>query len=206
MTPFAPTAHPPELGRDDIHVWFCPQWRVGERSAQSPAVRALLAAYLDADDVLIDYDARGKAHVHDDALHFNVSHSGDALALAVSRSQPLGVDLEYPRRPRRALELAQRFFTRREAEILAFLTESERQIAFLRLWTCKEAWVKADGGGLAAGLHRATFELDERGEITGPRDRSWQVVPFEPAASFYGAVAWRGEPRPVSYLLGAMVR
>lgn len=206
MTSFAPTAHPPALGRDDIHVWFFPQWLAGQRSAQSPAVRSLLAGYLDAKDVDIDYDARGKAHVRGDILHFNVSHSGEALALAVSRSQPLGVDLEHARRPRRALDLARRFFAPDEAKILEGLPESERQIAFLRLWTCKEAWVKADGGGIAAGLHHATFELGKRGEIAHPRDRSWQAVPFEPATDFWGAVAWRGQPRPISYLLGAIVR
>jgi 4'-phosphopantetheinyl transferase len=206
VTSFVPTAHPPALGHDDIHVWFLPQWQAEGRAAQSPVVRSLLAAYLDVGDVNVGYDVHGKAHVDGDALHFNVSHSGDALVLAVSRSQPLGVDLEHPRRPRRALELAQRFFAPDETESLARLPESERQIAFLRLWTCKEAWVKADGGGLAAGLHRALFAFDAYGEIAGPRDRSWQVVPFEPATGFCGAVAWRGGPRPVSYLLGAMVR
>ena len=203
-----PTAQPPALGRDDIHVWFFPQWRAGARSAASQTVRSRLAAYLDADvaDIHIDYDARGKAHVRGDLLQFNVSHSGDALALAVSHSLPLGIDLEHQRRPHRALELAQRFFAPHEAEALARLPESRLQTAFLQLWTCKEALVKADGGGISAGLHRAVFDLDGNVEITGPRDRSWQVVPFVPDAGFLGAVAWRGEPRPVIYLLGTMVR
>ena len=208
VTPFAPTAHPPALGRDDIHVWFFPQWGVEGRSAASLTVRSWLAAYLDADvaDIHIDYDARGKAHVRGDLLQFNVSHSGGALAFAVSRSQPLGVDLEHQRRPRRALELAHRFFAPHEADALARLPEARLQSAFLRLWTCKEALVKADGGGISAGLHRAVFDLDENAEIASPRDRSWQVVPFAPAAGFLGAVAWRGEARPVIYLLGTMVR
>ena len=207
-TPFAPTAAPPALGHDDIHVWFFPEWRAEGRSAVSSAVRDWLAGYLgtDATDIDIDYDARGKAHVRGQALQFNLSHSGGALALAVSRTQPLGVDLEHLRRPRRVAELARRWFAPHEADILAHLPEPERQIAFLRLWTCKEALLKAEGSGLAGALHRAIFDMDERGAITGPRDRSWQVATFTPAAGFHGAVAWRGQPRPVRCLLGAMKR
>jgi len=205
VTSFAPAEHPPALGRDDIHVWFFPEWNVGGRSAESTIVRSLLADYAGA-DVAIDYDARGKAHVRGDALHFNLSHSGGALALAVSRSQSLGIDLEHRRRPRRVVELARRFFAPHEAEVLETLPEPERQDAFLRLWTRKEALVKAEGSGIAGGLHRAVFDIDDRGEVAGPRDRSWQVVPFEPAAGFQGAVAWRGAPRSLSYLVRRIVR
>jgi 4'-phosphopantetheinyl transferase len=205
VTPFAPAAQPPPLGRDAIHVWFFPQWSATGRSAESAAVRSLLGAYAGA-EIAIDYDARGKAHVRGDPLHFNVSHSGGALALAISRSQPLGVDLEHERRPRRTLELAQRFFAPHEAQALQQRPDAERQTAFLRLWTCKEAMVKAEGVGIAGGLHRAVFDFDDRGQPAGPRDRAWQVVPFEPASGFYGAVAWRGEPRPVSYLVRTTVR
>ena len=162
-------------------------------------MRSLLSVYA-GEDVVIDHDARGKAHIRGDRLHFNVSHSGGALALAVSRSQPLGVDLEHQRRPRRTLELAQRFFAPHEAQVLERMPEPERQLAFLRLWTYKEARVKAEGTGISGALHRAVFDFDERGEIAGSRDRSWQVVPFVPAAGFYGALAWRGLARPISHL------
>lgn len=205
MTPFVPAAHPPLLGRDDIHVWFFPQWNVAGRSAESSVVRSKLGDYAGA-DVVIEYDARGKAHVRGDSLHFNISHSGGALALAISRSQPLGIDLEHQRRPRRVLELAERFFAPHEAEALGRLSEVERQIAFLRLWTRKEALVKAEGSGISGGLHRAVFDFDGQGEIGGPHDRSWQVVPFEPAAGFLGAVAWQGNLRPISYLVRTIVR
>jgi 4'-phosphopantetheinyl transferase len=193
-------AQPPPLGRDDIHVWFFPQWGIAGRSAESPAVRSLLRDYAGV-DVMIDYDARGKAHIRGDPLHFNVSHSGGALALAVSRSQPLGIDLEHHRRPRRVTELAHRFFAPHEAQVLERLPEPERQIAFLGLWTRKEALVKAEGTGISGGLHRAVFDVEEQGEIGGPRDRSWQVLPFVPAPGFHGALAWRGPPRPVSHLI-----
>lgn len=205
MTPFAPAAQPPPLGHDDIHVWFYPQWNTAGRSAESSIVQAMLRSYAGS-DVVVEHDARGKAHVRGDLLHFNVSHSGGALALAISRSQPLGIDLEHQHRPRRAIELAQRFFAADEAAALSRMSEAERQIAFLQLWTRKEALLKAEGVGLAGGLHRAVFDFDADGEIAGPSDRSWQVVPFEPAAGFHGAVAWRGGPRPVSYLVCTMVR
>jgi 4'-phosphopantetheinyl transferase len=181
-------------------LWFFPQWSIAGRSGESSIVRSLLGAYV-GDEVAIDYDIRGKAQVRGDRLQFNVSHSGGALALAVSRSQPLGIDLEHERRPRRVSELAHRFFAAHEAAALEHLPEMERQTTFLQLWTRKEALVKAEGVGISGALHRAVFDFDDHGEIAGPSDRSWQVLPFVPAAGFYGALAWRGPLRPISYLV-----
>ncbi len=161
----------------------------------------LLAAYLcvDAATLRIERGEHGKprlASAH--TLEFNLSHSGDALLLGVSRNLPLGVDLEAPRRVRPVRELARRFFDPDEAAALTALPEAMQQGAFLRLWTAKEAALKAHGRGIGFGLHRIAFELDAAGDIVGLRaDDSpapWQIVQLRPSPSHIGALAWQGPP------------
>lgn len=97
----------------------------------------------------------GRPELADGALHFNLSHSDDWLALALGPC-PLGVDIEAARPPRQPLALARRFFAPAEYDFLANLPSDALAAAFLDLWCLKEAVLKAHGGGLQAGLARFT--------------------------------------------------
>ncbi|WP_071783296.1 4'-phosphopantetheinyl transferase family protein [Rubidibacter lacunae] len=57
-------------------------------------------------------------------------------------------------------ELARQFFSPREAEAIAQLPPEEGQRAFLRMWTLKEARLKATGVGISEGLARVAVDLD----------------------------------------------
>lgn len=82
--------------------------------------------------------------------HFNISHSGSLLALAISNQAPLGVDLESRQLSSAQIQrLARRYFSEDEQVWLAQYPESAH---FLRLWTIKEAVLKAHGGGIANNL------------------------------------------------------
>lgn len=100
------------------------------------------------------YEARGKPRLAapESPIDFNVSHSGERVVVALSRATPVGVDVETIGRAVDAAALAARFFAPEEAAALAALPEAERRLAFLRVWTRKEAFVKAHGGGISAGL------------------------------------------------------
>ncbi|MFG0834679.1 4'-phosphopantetheinyl transferase family protein [Aeromonas bivalvium] len=89
--------------------------------------------------------------------HFNLSHSGDWLAIAIGEQGPIGVDLELGRRARSPLPLAQRFFAPAEYQYLAALPKAQQAGSFYRLWSRKEAVLKAHGGGIAAGLEKVEF-------------------------------------------------
>ena len=80
-------------------------------------------------------------------LEFNVSHSGDCVLVGVTRESPCGVDIERSRSSRSELAIAERFFGARE---LDWLKQTEG--GFLRLWTAKEAIIKAVGRGLSIPL------------------------------------------------------
>jgi 4'-phosphopantetheinyl transferase len=199
---FLPAPPSVPLGDDEIHLWFFPQWNAPVDAADSLPLRTLLAGYLnrEAMTVRIERSDHGKPYVAGKpALEFNLSHSAGAALVALSRNQPLGVDLEIPRRPRPVLALAQRFFAPAEAAALAALPEARRQTAFLNLWSGKEAVLKALGRGIAFGLDRIVFDLDARGEDLclqrfdlEPAPASWRIVPLHPVACAVGALAWHG--------------
>ena len=195
-------AQPPQaLGNNEIHLWFFPIWE-GSTSAvaDSPGLRALLAGYLDCapGDMAIERDQHGKPRLVNGRLEFNLSHSGGAVLVGVSRAQALGVDLEVSRRTRQVLELAGRYFHADEVAALAALPEASRQLAFLRLWSCKEALLKAQGRGIAFGLHRVVVGLDADGEVTdlhaidGEPAAAWHIRRIYPLANAAAALAWQG--------------
>lgn len=86
----------------------------------------------------------------------SLSHSGSWVALAVGRAAVLGVDIERSP-PLRALnDLVSTICTPREATDMHDLPPVAREYAMLRLWTRKEALLKAFGTGLS-GPSPATF-------------------------------------------------
>lgn len=87
-------------------------------------------------------------------LHFNMAHSEDIALLALTESAPVGVDVERVR-PLADLEaLVRQFFSAKEAAALSNLPATEQQEAFFRLWTRKEALLKATGAGISDLLNQ----------------------------------------------------
>lgn len=78
--------------------------------------------------------------------HFNLSHSGEAIALAVA-TQEVGVDIECWRPLDEGLALARSVFHVRELRWLE--SQADFSCAFYRLWTLKEALLKASGEGFS---------------------------------------------------------
>src|SRR5262249_47732309 len=73
----------------------------------------------------------------------------------------VGVDIERGDRVVNADGLARKFLTDRERSMLSPLTADERRLAFLRLWTCKEAISKATGDALSAPFREIDVDIAE---------------------------------------------
>jgi 4'-phosphopantetheinyl transferase len=86
-------------------------------------------------------------------VRFNVAHSGGMALLAVARGREVGVDVEALRPDLPAARLAQRFYPPedRAAVCEPGLADEERLRRYVRLWTRKEAYVKAAGGRVVQG-------------------------------------------------------
>jgi 4'-phosphopantetheinyl transferase len=104
-------------------------------------------------------DDRGRPRVdHGSSLPVDVSlsHSGDYVVAAISERGAIGVDVEVDRNL--SLGVEERCFTPSELTWLR-AEGGERTERFMRLWTLKEAYVKATGEGLGAELRSISFEL-----------------------------------------------
>jgi len=196
---FQPAVTPPPLAADEIHLWFFPHWEKQREASNAPGVRALLAAYLTVAPETLRFERGEHGKPRLAGLQFNLSHTGNALLLGVSRHIELGVDLESATRPVRSVaELARRWFAPGEAQALAALPETVQAHAFLRLWTCKEAVLKASGAGISSGLERVEFELSGAGLVRGMRGgEPWRVLALAPDDAHIGAIAFRGKSVPV---------
>lgn len=117
-------------------------------------LRTLLGRYLQADPRGIGFrtSTHGKPELIAGDLRFNLSHTEGTAIVAITRCGAVGVDVERVRENLEPLELADRFFSRQEAEWLRTQPKSQRFSAFFACWTAKEAYIKACGGGLSIPL------------------------------------------------------
>lgn len=205
----------PPLEDGEVHLWLLvldgnPTPREVAAAAQSALAARLMRYSNTPDPPEILRGEHGKPYAPSLAgLDFNLSHARNHVLLAFARNQPLGVDLERIDRRLALEDLARRFFAPEEADALDRLSDDERLPAFLRLWTCKEAVLKAIGAGLSFGLERVVFGLGADGIPTGVTGLAseagapaeWSVSLLEPAPGFLGAAAWRGSPRTIRAFL-----
>lgn len=176
-------------------------------------LKQILSRYCDYDAKRIRFAevANGKPtlQIDQDAprLHFNLSHSGDLGVVAITRVAPVGVDIEHVREIADLDGIAARFFSPDEQSQLGAIPASERQSAFFRCWTRKEAVIKATGEGLAARLDSFAVSLSRQStsRLLSYRDderaaQEWQLHHLEPRRGYVGAVAIRSLPATVLVL------
>ena len=109
--------------------------------------------------------------VHAAPCAFNLSRSGDFAVIAVAQHGQIGVDVELVRAVPDAMALAARNFSASEHEQLLALAGPERDAAFLRCWTRKEACLKAIGSGLSIAPHLfETGTFASRKNVVVPTD------------------------------------
>lgn len=165
-------------------------------------LRFLLGSYLDTNpgDLQFQYGEHEKPFLVGDAaetgMRFNVSHSQGLGLFAFRLGREIGVDVEWMRREVEQAEIASRFFSATESARLQSLPEAQQGPYFFALWTCKEAFVKAHGGGITFGLSRFDVQLEPGagsaaivGNEAGEPLAGWYAHRFEPGQGFAGALA-----------------
>jgi 4'-phosphopantetheinyl transferase len=127
------------------------------------SLRLLLSRYtgISAAEIVLRYEPQGKPILAGAAgWQFNVSHSRDVAAVAISRFDPVGIDIELidPEFPR--ADVAGDIFASDELRALSALSPSDQAIHFFHLWTLKEALLKAVGGGFTLDPRDIRIRLD----------------------------------------------
>lgn len=198
------------LGEQDLHLWLCSKEAVVSSDQFRREVLSHYALVMPGDWRFMLGEHGKPALVNSPRpLDFNLSHSGDWLACAVTAGTAVGVDVERCDSRRDVMKLARRFF--RAAEIAA-LEDSpvEQQLErFYDYWTLKEAQVKSRGAALGRELEATGFRLasavvtgDEGGLMhvaQDPPDNSHRAhyCLLEPLAGYRLATCWL-LPRSVS--------
>ena len=145
----------------ELHLWL----RRRETAAGSDALlREVLSRYTHGAPAQLQFTrgVNGKPALAAPpaALEFNLSDSGDWLAMVVSGGAPVGIDLEYCDPGRDVLKLARRCFSAAELADLQACTIAGRSARFYDYWTLKEAHIKAAGGSLGRELEATVFALE----------------------------------------------
>jgi len=165
------------------------------------SLRVLLSTYLQipAKDLRFSYTEHNKPYLANPmsaVISFNVSHTNGLVAFAFSRDRKIGVDVEAIRENLEVSELAERFFSEAERQVLREAPATSRYALFFRCWTRKEAYIKARGEGLSHPLAQFDVSLDEdtANALSATRPdplevKRWVLRPFAVPIGFAAAVA-----------------
>jgi 4'-phosphopantetheinyl transferase len=165
-------------------------------------LRAILGGCLDVwpSRIRFTHTPHGKPQLAEPGhLYFNVSHSHGVGLFAVSRRIEVGVDVEQLRHFPDEMGLAERYFAPSESAALRAYSPQQRLEAFFRLWTRKEAYLKAHGFGISYGLERVevNHELGEPARVLSIDGDAiaaarWSLHTLAPAPGYVGALACQG--------------
>lgn len=167
------------------------------------ACRCILGAAIGCrpTDVVFSTAADGKPFLPGSSLRFNLSHSGEHAALAISTGCEVGVDIEIP--PPEADRIAPLVLS--DAELSAYFilpSSPARAAAFLRVWTRKEAVLKGAGCGLRRDLRSLTIgiEMAADGGLTVELDGGvWHLSDFVMEQEMLGCLATAEHPGQIIF-------
>lgn len=157
--------------------------------------KTILSKYLETEPEKIGFikNSYGKLYLKEQfisktrkPLQFNISHSNNLIALAVTLDTEIGIDVEKVNRP--ILDIAERFFTLEEKEYLSTFEPGKRNQIAYQIWTLKEAYIKAKGLGLSIPLESINiFSLDKEVFLKS----------IQPRPGYYMAIAADGFPNQI---------
>tara|TARA_R110002033_G_scaffold13336_3_gene39839 strand:- start:8704 stop:9495 length:792 start_codon:yes stop_codon:yes gene_type:complete len=145
---------------------------------------------LNIKEIFFDKDDNKKPYLSGyESISFNVTHAGDYAIIAIAKN-PIGVDIEYVNKDFDYKEILPNIFNK--AEIDEVVNSHYKHCTFYKLWTRKEAIVKATGKGIDDNFSEIA-SLDGyhymRSELLGTI-KNLQVLSFELDEGYLGAVAF----------------
>ncbi|MDH5428732.1 MAG: 4'-phosphopantetheinyl transferase superfamily protein [Nitrospirota bacterium] len=128
-------------------------------------LRTLLSHYISVptSELLFENQAHGKPMLVTPSAHpiqFNVSHTRGMALIAITLQHAVGIDVERIDRTVHDRDIAERYFSKRESTYLMSLSPPERTQYFFAFWTCKEAYLKMEGRGIAGGFAHCEILLE----------------------------------------------
>jgi 4'-phosphopantetheinyl transferase len=167
--------------------------------ASRGALRIALGNYLakPAEAVAIGIAPKGKprlAESEESDLQFNISHSRNVALFGFAPGRDLGVDVEFINPEFPCASVAPTFCCERELGELCALPANAMRACFFKIWTAKEARLKASGEGFFCEAKALDVRFEKNGAISiKPRtDPPWLMREIEIGESFAAAMAVSG--------------
>ncbi|WP_151716914.1 4'-phosphopantetheinyl transferase superfamily protein [Acinetobacter sp. TUM15071] len=157
----------------------------------------LLSHQLDCciDKLIFAKHEHGKPFLSSHSLHFNHSHSQQYYALAMSkRVQDIGIDVEELDRKVRYDALAQHAFHPEEYQI--WQQQDQDLEYWFKVWTTKEAILKASGLGIRLDLNSLNTQVhpsNQGGMCSHPLIGTFAYQNFILKQKIVVTIAWRAE-------------
>lgn len=125
----------------------------------------------------------------DASAHFNISHSGDWLLIAIASTE-IGIDIERTDRSHHFDDIIEHSFSEPEKNMLN--ASLEKLYGFYVLWTRKEAISKATSKGITDDYRRTTC-LDGVNTIAASiiqSEKDWNLMSFEVDETHVATIAY----------------
>jgi len=164
-------------------------------------LRSILGKHLERSpsEIVFRYGDFGKPFIAGEqgsGLRFNISHSDVLLAVAISTTCDVGIDIEPIANRSDYCNLVSHFFCPEEIHAFQQLPTQKRSLAFLNAWTRKEAYLKAVGIGLHKDLNQVCVSLSPEAPAQFLDRRighEWSLLALTPPMDHVGALVGRGE-------------
>ena len=176
-------------------------------------LRTLISRYLEMNPAQIEfvYEDHGKPALkpvlQDKTLGFNLSHSKDLALYAFSWDRKVGVDVEHIHPMPDIDDFAERFFSSRESAYINSLSGQQKEAVFFKLWTCKEAFLKANGNGLTLPINEVEISLETESSVRlqsigkeKEQTAHWRLEIFNPVPGYQAALAVEGYEGRIVFL------
>jgi 4'-phosphopantetheinyl transferase len=154
-------------------------------------LRFILAGYLNVFPSSLNFKKGlyNKPIVEQPDFHFNASYAEDLIIIGVA-NEAIGVDIEYINRTLNYKELAEEVFTQKEKSLVC--SSSKGREEFFKIWTRKEALLKAVSRGLGDDLKNFSC-LDglQPGNGLAFLDNDWRIQSFILDKQYYVSMAFQ---------------
>ena len=145
----------------------------------------------EASSLIIETTPTGKPYLKDyPSLFFNLSHTDNLILIAFS-NLPVGVDVEKNERNADKEAIIKHFFSENEQQSFFSQLEKDRQLAFVKGWTRKEAILKATGEGLSSMKnYEVSFApITESPIIECKTNNNFKIQDFTPMDEYAACIA-----------------
>jgi 4'-phosphopantetheinyl transferase len=174
--------------------------------AARSTLRKILSCYLEIDPASIKFieNEYGKPKIDKNTkgIFFNISHAHNLAAYAISKEANIGIDIEFINAKVDFNGISTRFFSDKESLYIQSLPVAEKATAFYKIWTAKEAFIKAIGQGLSFPLKEFEISLANNTVVLESiygdpcKAKEWTLLTYRVPAEYESCIAIQSITKP----------